>query len=214
MKINCDKVLTIDNFDVAYASWKGRTLTVMGDYIKVSQFGIQSRYYDTIYLFEETGVLIGFKYENPVNECYITTPDGQESELYVDAMPYLFQDCHHTYAIVKRAYRNVDLKRQVIGLGIIDVATLTSLDAKFTWPMWESVESIHNGAIVIKKNETSYGMSTIDKFPACNLVSSASSISKIDDEENIYLVSSYKMGVKETKECDFTKKLTKIKHNR
>ena len=49
MKINCDKVLTIDNFDVAYASWKGRTLTVMGDYIKVCQFGIQSRYYDTIY---------------------------------------------------------------------------------------------------------------------------------------------------------------------
>lgn len=214
MKINCDKVLTTDNFEVEYASWKGRTLTVMGDYIKVNQIGLPSRYYDTLYLFEETGVIIGFKYDNPVNECYITTQDGQESETYVDAMPFLFQDCNHTYAIVKRSYKNVDLKRQVIGLGIIDVATLTSLDSKFTWPMWESVESIHNGAIVIKKNDTSYGMSSIDKFPACNLVSNALSISKIEGEENIYLVSSYNMGISETKEYDFTKKLSKIKHKR
>ena len=36
MKVNCNKVLTADNFDVEYSSWKGRVLTVMGDYIKVS----------------------------------------------------------------------------------------------------------------------------------------------------------------------------------
>ena len=132
MKVHCDKVLTTDDFDVEYASWKGRTLTVMGDYIKVSQLGLQPRYFDTIYLFEKTGVLIGFKYDSPVNECYLTTQDGQESECYADAMPFLYEDCQHTYAVVKRSYRNVDLKRQVIGLGIIDTATLTSLDPKFT----------------------------------------------------------------------------------
>ena len=51
MKVHCDKVMTIDDFDVAYASWKGRTLTVMGDYIKVSQVGITARYFDTVYLY-------------------------------------------------------------------------------------------------------------------------------------------------------------------
>ena len=54
MKVHCDKVLTTDDFDVEYASWKGRTLTVMGDYIKVSQTGLPPRYYDTIYLFEKS----------------------------------------------------------------------------------------------------------------------------------------------------------------
>ena len=53
MKVHCDKVLTTDDFDAEYASWKGRTLTVMGDYIKVSQLGLQPRYFDTIYLFEK-----------------------------------------------------------------------------------------------------------------------------------------------------------------
>ena len=214
MKVNCDKVLTADDFDVTYASWKGRTLTVMGDCIKVGQVGIQPRYFDTLYLFEESGILIGFRYSIPVNECFISTLDGQESECYVDAMPFLFKDGQHLYAIVKRSYKNVDLKRQVIGLGIIDTATLTSLDPKFTWPMWESIESIHNGAIVIRKNETSYGMSSIDKFPACNLVSSATLIEKDVDEENVYLVSRLNMGSMVTQTCDFSKRLSKIKRLR
>ena len=191
MKVHCDKVLTTDDFDVEYASWKGRTLTVMGDYIKVSQLGLQ--------------------YDSPVNECYLTTQDGQESECYADAMPFLYEDCQNTYAVVKRSYRNVDLKRQVIGLGIIDTATLTSLDPKFTWPIWEGIDSIHNGAIVIRKNDSSYGMSTLDKFPACNLVSSASSIKKEDGEENVYIVTKLSMGSPETQRCDFSKKLSKIK---
>ena len=166
MKVNCDKVLTIDDFSESYSSWKGRVLTIMGEYIKVSQDGIQSQYFDTVYLFEKSGILIGFRYGDPLNECYITTADAQVSECYVDAMPYFFEDCEHTYAVVKRSYRNVDLKRQVIGLGIIDTATLTSLDSKFTWPIWENILSIHNGAILIKKGDDSYGMATIDKFQA------------------------------------------------
>lgn len=214
MKINCDKVMTIDNFDEAYASWKGRTMTVMGDYIKVSQFGITSRYYDTIYIFEEFGILIGFKYQTPVNECYISTQDGMESECYADAMPFIYKDCQHIFAVVKKMYRNVDLRREVIGLGIIDAVTLASLDPKYTWPMWENIESIHNGAIVIKKNEGSYGMSTIDKFPACNLVGSANSILKDEEEENVYIVTSYRMGKLETKRYDFSKNLSKIKYLR
>lgn len=211
MKVECDKVLTIDDFDESYALWKGRTITVMGEYIKVSQSGLQPRYYDTIYMFEKSGVMIGFKYGVPVNECYLTTPDGRESECYVDAMPYLFEDCGHTYAVVRRIYKNVDLKRQVIGLGIIDITTFISLDKKFTWPIWENIESIHNGAVVIKKTEDSYGMSTIDKFPACNLVRSASSISKVENEENLYVASSYKKGFLEKNTYDFSDKLSKIK---
>ena len=62
MKIECDIVLTADQFDDRYAQWKERSLTVMGDYIKVSQNGLEARYFDTIYLFEELGLLIGFKY--------------------------------------------------------------------------------------------------------------------------------------------------------
>jgi hypothetical protein len=211
MKVECDKVLTIDDFEESYASWKGRTITVMGEYIKVSQSGLQPRYYDTIYLFEKSGVMIGFKYGVPVNECYLTTPDGRESECYADAMPYLFEDCGHTYAVVRRIYKNVDLKRQVIGLGIIDVATFMSLDKKFTWPIWENIESIHNGAVVIKKTEDSYGMSTIDKYPTCNLVRSASSILKVEGEENVYFITSLSRGFVEKGTTDFSKKLSKIK---
>lgn len=211
MKINCDKVLTVDNFDDAYSSWEGRVLTIMDDYIKVSQNGIPARYFDTIYLFENAGVLIGFKYGSPLNECYISTKDGQESECYVDAEPYLFKDSSHMYAVVKRSYRNVDLKRIVIGLGIIDIATLNSLDTKYTWPMWECIESIHNGAIVIKKGENSYGMSTIDKFPRCNLVNYAMSVEEIEGEENIYVVTKYNGRFTETIRCNFSKQLSKIK---
>lgn len=35
MRIECDKVLTIDDFDELYSTWHGRTLTVMGEYIKL-----------------------------------------------------------------------------------------------------------------------------------------------------------------------------------
>ena len=59
MRIECDKVITTDDFDEKYSMWQGRTLTVMGEYIKVSQPGIHSRYFDTIYLFESTGIMIG-----------------------------------------------------------------------------------------------------------------------------------------------------------
>ena len=52
------------------------SLTVMGEYIKVSQAGIPSRYFDTIYLFESTGIMIGFKYVSALPECYVSTQDG------------------------------------------------------------------------------------------------------------------------------------------
>ena len=119
MRIECDKVITTDDFDEKYSMWQGRTLTVMGEYIKVSQPGIHSRYFDTIYLFESTGIMIGFKYDGVLPECYISTQDGFESDCYVDAAPYLFQDKDRIFAVVKRSYRNVDLHKQVIGLTII-----------------------------------------------------------------------------------------------
>ncbi len=215
MKVKCDKVLTVDNFDAdSYSTWKGRILTVMGDYIKVGQVGLQPRYFDTIYLFEGPAVLVGFKYATPVNECYITTQDGLESECFADVMPFLFEDLQHIFAVVKRQYRNVDLRRQVIGLGIIDIATLSSIDSKYTWPMWESIESIHNGAILIKKKDHSYAMSTIDKFPACNLANYATSIIKQEGEENVYIVEKFNGFYSETFNCNFSKQLSRIKFKR
>ena len=92
MRIECDKVLTIDDFDELYSTWHGRTLTVMGEYIKVSQSGILSRYFDTIYLFESTGIMIGFKYVGALPECYVSTQDGFESDMSMQ---------HHTYIKTK-----------------------------------------------------------------------------------------------------------------
>lgn len=74
-----------------------------------------------------------------------------ESDCYVDAALYLYQDKGKTFAVVKRSYRNVDLRKQVIGLTIIDTSNLMPLDKRYTWPMWDSIESIHNGAVLIKK---------------------------------------------------------------
>ena len=51
-----------------------------------------------------------------------------ESDCYVDAAPYLYQDKGKTFAVVKRSYRNVDLRKQVIGLTIIDTSNLMPLD--------------------------------------------------------------------------------------
>mgnify|MGYP000588652571 FL=1 len=61
-----------------------------------------------------------------------------------------------------------------------------------------------------KKGDCSYGLSSIDKFPACNLVRNAYLIKQDIDEENVYLVYGSSMEV-DMKRIDFTKKLVKIK---
>ena len=53
-------------------------------------------------------------------------------------------------------------------------------------------------------------LSSIDKFPACNLVRNAYLIKQDIDEENVYLVYGSSMEV-DMKRIDFTKKLVKIK---
>ena len=73
-----------------------------------------------------------------------------------------------------------------------------------------SIESIHNGAFLIKKGECSYGLAGIDKFPTCNLVRNAYLIKQDTDEENVYLVYGSSMAT-DMKRIDFTKKLVKIK---
>ena len=88
MRIECDKVITTDDFDEKYSMWQGRTLTVMGEYIKVSQPGIHSRYFDTIYLFESTGIMIGFKMESYQN--VISQPKTVLSQIVMSMQ-------HHTY---------------------------------------------------------------------------------------------------------------------
>lgn len=210
MKRQCDKVLTADNFPEEYSSWRGRSLTIMDDQIKVSQDGLKPRYYDTIYLFEDSGILVGFTYNDAIPECHITTMDGLESEAYADVAPYIFEDLGHAYAVVKKQYRNVDLKKYVVGLNIVEIHSLDPVSERYTWPMWESIESMHNGAIVIKKAEANFAISTIDTFPACYIANNAYKITKDEDKENIYLIQQSVFN-SEVKSIDITKKLSKIK---
>ena len=86
-----------------------------------------------------------------VPECYIITMDGLESEPFTDVAPYIFEDLGRAYAVVKKQYRNTDLKKHVIGLNLVEIHSLDSVYQKSTWPMWECIESMHNGAILIKK---------------------------------------------------------------
>ena len=93
----------------------------------------------------------GFTYNDVVPECYIITMDGLESEPFADVAPYIFEDLGRAYAVVKKQYRNTDLKKHVIGLNLVEIHSLDSVYQQFTWPMWECIESMHNGAILIKK---------------------------------------------------------------
>ena len=93
----------------------------------------------------------GFTYNDVVPECYIITMDGLESEPFADVAPYIFEDLGRAYAVVKKQYRNTDLKKNVIGLNLVEIHSLDSVYQKFTWPMWECIESMHNGVILIKK---------------------------------------------------------------
>ena len=210
MKIQCDKVLTVDDFSEEYAFWKGRSLTIMNDQIKVSQDGLKPRYFDTIYLFEDSGILVGFTYNDVVPECYIITMDGLESEPFADVAPYIFEDLGRAYAVVKKQYRNTDLKKHVIGLNLVEIHSLDPVYQKFTWPMWECIESMHNGAILITKAEANYALSTIDTFPACYVANNAVMITKEQDEENTYCVRPSALS-SEVKYMDITKTLSKIK---
>ena len=55
-----------------------------------------------IYLFEDSGILVGGgTYNDVVPECYIITMDGLESEHFADVAPYIFEDLGRAYAVVK-----------------------------------------------------------------------------------------------------------------
>ena len=64
-------------------------------------------------------------------------------------LPYIFEDMGRAYAVVKKQYRNTDLKKQVIGPNLVEIHSLDSVYQKFTWPMWECIESMHNGVILM-----------------------------------------------------------------
>ena len=113
---------------------------------------------------------------------------GSGSFLFADAFPYIFKDMGRYYAVVKKCYRNIDLRKNVIGLNIINAKNLSLLYNKLTWPLWESIESIHHGAVVIKKGDSMYGMATVDKFPTCNLVNMAYSIKRDQEEDAVYYI--------------------------
>lgn len=54
----------------------------------------------------------GVTYNDVVPECYIITMDGLESEHFADVAPYIFEDLGRAYAVVKKQYRNTDLKKK------------------------------------------------------------------------------------------------------
>ena len=74
----------------------------------------------------------GFTYNDVVPECYIITMDGLESEPFADVAPYIFEDMGRAYAVVKKQYRNTDLKKHVIGLNLVEIHSLDSVYQKFT----------------------------------------------------------------------------------
>lgn len=207
MKIPCDEVLTIENFNEKYSMWQNRSLTIMGEQIKVSQDGLTPKYFDAVYLFEGNGIMIGFSYSNDLPSCTITTSDGLELNDIVDASPYLFDDMGKIYAVVKKEYRNVDRRKSVIGLNLVAIPTLEPVYKKKTWPLWESIELIENGAVVIKKGEGNYAISSIDKFPSCNILDRASYIEQTTFP-NIYLIKKDKSADLVT--INISKKLSKI----
>lgn len=181
MKINCDKVLTTDDFDETYSSWQGRSLTVMGEKIKVSQDNLQPLYVDTVYLFDKTGILVGFDYKEPIPDCFITTKNGLISENLADATPYCFEDEERFFIVVKKQYKNTDLRKMVVGLNILEIPNLEPLYDKFTWPMWEEIISVEKGAILIKRNEASYAISTVNSFPKTHVYNRAFHIEHVED---------------------------------
>ena len=74
--------------------------------------------------------------------------DGLESEPFADLAPYIFEDMGRAYAVVKKQYRP---QKTCYRLNLVEIHSLDSVYQKFTWPMWECIESMHNGAILIKK---------------------------------------------------------------
>lgn len=77
----------------------------------------------------------------------------------------------------------MDLKRHVIGLNILEIPSLNPLYSKMTWPIWESIESIEQNAIVVKKADCNYTISTIKTFPATYVVNMAYYIEYVDGYE-------------------------------
>ena len=57
---------------------------------------------------------------------------GLESEHFADVAPYIFADLGRAYAVVKKQYRNTDLKKNVIGLNLVEIHSLASVYQQFT----------------------------------------------------------------------------------
>ena len=104
-----------------------------------------------IYLFEDSGILVGFTYNDVVPECYIITMDGLESEPFADVAPYIFEDLGRAYAVVKKQYRNTDLKKTCYRTQPRRNTFLRFCLSEIHLAHVECIESMHNGAILIKK---------------------------------------------------------------
>lgn len=169
MKIYPDIILTKDNFDDNYSNWQGISITVMGDELKICRNDVPSAYYHKVAIYEKFGILIGIADSGSM----IITKDGRYSERYEEISTILHYDSDKLFAVIKKQYRNVDWHKYVIGMNILDLNTMVCLDDKFTWPIWINVMSIENKAIVIKKADNSYAISTLDTYPATYVISNA-----------------------------------------
>jgi hypothetical protein len=169
MKVYPSIVLSKDNYEASYSSWQGRSITLMGEELKVSQNNLPSSYFKSVLLYDTLGIMIGRSDQGSV----ITTLDGQSSEVYKDISGTIHSDSGRLFAVVKKEYRNVDWHKLVTGMNILDVNSMICLDSKYTWPIWEDVKSIESQAIVIKKAEGSYAISTIETYPATYVLAKA-----------------------------------------
>lgn len=81
--------------------WKTRKQLILS-YSAVFSVIFNKKAASPIYLFEDSGILVGGgTYNDVVPECYIITMDGLESEHFADVAPYIFEDLGRAYAVVK-----------------------------------------------------------------------------------------------------------------
>ena len=64
--------------------------------------------------------------------------DGLESEPFADVEPYIFEYLGRAYAVVKKQYRNTDLKKKkVFGPNLAESPSLGFFFRNYTGPFWE-----------------------------------------------------------------------------
>lgn len=200
MKVLPNIILTPANYSNEYSHWQGRSITLMGDELKISQSGVSCIYCSEVALYEECGVLVAATSKGQI----ITTLNGRESDELQFVDEALLLNGSDYYAVIKKDYRNSNFKREVRGMNILNVLLMELLDGKDIWPMWDGVESIEDGVIVIRKAECNFALSSVSLYPATKVLNGVYSLEQV--EGHIYKYQKTKNDWKE-ETIDVSKKL-------